>query len=462
MPRVVTMLFAVCLFANVLGAEEQPGTKPGGSPRAVEISFDLADVAGKWRVLRRNDARRPRVFVFLSTTCPISAAYSRELSRLYASRPEGVEWYGVVAEPDVSRAEAADRFTELEIPFPILFDTAGLLAGVLTPERVPEAFVLDGQDRLAYRGAIDNAYEAIGRRRANVEHHWLRDAVAAVARGERPPVARTDAVGCHFPDFAMPRGHGAVTYHRDVAPIIQSRCLACHREGEVAPFALTNFVETKRHARMIVETTRGRIMPPWMPAAGERPRFVDERRLSDRELEILAAWVDGGCAEGDPADGPVPPVFATGWGLGKPDLVVRMAEAFTVPAEGADLLRNFVIPIDIPEDKLVAAVEFRPGNKRVVHHAVLFLDDKKQARKLDAATPGPGYANFGGPGFLPSGALGGWSVGNTPRRLPGGMGRYSNGARTSSRRSTTTRPARKRPTNRRSACISSTARWPNR
>jgi len=95
-----------------------------------------------------------------------------------------------------------------------------------------------------------------------------------------------------------------------------------------------------------------------------------------------------------------------------------------VRADGADILQNFVIPVPTTEDKLVAAIEFHPGNARVVHHAVLFLDDKGVARELDAKTPEPGYENFGGPGFLPSGALGGWSVGNTARRLPGGMGRY--------------------------------------
>ena len=83
-----------------------------------------------------------------------------------------------------------------------------------------------------------------------------------------------------------------------------------------------------------------------------------------------------------------------------------------------------MIPIDLAEDKLVSAIEFHPSNKRVVHHAVLFLDDKGQARKLDAATPEPGYGNFGGPGFLPSGAFGGWSVGNTARHLPNETGRY--------------------------------------
>ncbi len=83
-----------------------------------------------------------------------------------------------------------------------------------------------------------------------------------------------------------------------------------------------------------------------------------------------------------------------------------MQEPFTVPANGPDLLQNFVLPIKIPEDKLVAAVEFHPGNKRVVHHAV-YSSTTKGARKLDASTPEPGYSNFGGPGFLPSGALGG-------------------------------------------------------
>jgi hypothetical protein len=138
---------------------------------------------------------------------------------------------------------------------------------------------------------------------------------------------------------------------------------------------------------MIVEVTQRRLMPPWIPGPGTAHRFVGQRWLGDRELELLAQWVKEGCALGDKADMPPRPKFAEGWQLGVPDLVFRMQEPFTVPANGPDLLQNFVLPIEIPEDKLVAAVEFHPGNKRVVHHAVLFLDDKGQARKLDAATP---------------------------------------------------------------------------
>ena len=161
-----------------------------------------------------------------------------------------------------------------------------------------------------------------------------------------------------------------------------------------------------------------------MPAANEGHPLVGDRRLTQKEIETITTWAEGGCAPGNPADEPALPRFAEGWQLGAPDLVLRMPEAFTVPADSPDILQHFVIPIDIPEDKVVAAVEFRPGAPRVVHHAVLFLDASGTARRLDAATPEPGYGKFAGPGFLPSGALGGWSPGNTPRRLPGGRGRH--------------------------------------
>ena len=216
----------------------------------------------------------------------------------------------------------------------------------------------------------------------------------------------------------------APTYTRDIAPIMFARCATCHRPGQAAPFSLLDYRQTAKRAQQLVEVTHERVMPPWIPQPGAQPKFVGERWLTDRELALLQRWLEAGRPEGDPADLPPAPVFAKGWRFGQPDLVLKLPAPFTVRAEGADILQNFVIPIEIAEDKLVATVEFHPGNARVVHHAVLFLDDKKQGRKLDAATPEPGYENFGGPGFLPSGALGGWSVGNTARALPNDMGRY--------------------------------------
>ncbi len=411
----IFMLIQLCAFC--LSAFGQTIDK-------IQFPFDGQALDGSVYALSVNDKQLNRVFVFLSTTCPIANSYISELNRLQRALPPGVELYGVVSEPHTSRQNASKHFAEFKVEFPILFDASQLLTSLLKPTHVPESFVLSAAGDVVYRGAIDNAYESIGRRRVHAENHYLEDAILAVAANKKPFISETKPVGCVLTQDRIGSTNALVTYAREIAPILQQRCETCHRPGQVAPFSLTNFEEAKSHADMIVEVTQRRIMPPWIPGSETDHRFVGQRWLSDRELLLLSQWVEQGCAFGDEADLPPAATFAEGWQLGTPDLVVKMQEPFTVPADGPDLLQNFVMPIEIPEDKLVAAVEFHPSNKRVVHHAVLFLDDKGQARKLDAATPEPGYGNFGGPGFLPSGALGGWSVGNTARRLPNDMGRY--------------------------------------
>jgi peroxiredoxin len=387
------------------------------------IAFSLLDLTGSTHALDQNDGRRVRAFVFLSTECPIANGSVKTLNDLHAARPKGVDLFGVIVDPSVSRTQAAKHFAEYKAAFPVLFDASGLLAAALKPTHVPQAFVLDRDGRLVYRGAIDNAWEALGRRRPKAEKHYLADAIAAAADGKAVAVPETPAVGCLIETPPTTGDKAKVTYARDIAPVVQARCLNCHRDGQAAPFPLADYDQTAKRAKQIVRVTQDRLMPPWIPGPGH-DKFVGERWLTDRELDLFKAWAETGRAKGDDADLPPAPKFAEGWRLGQPDLIVKMAEPFAVPADGPDLLQNFVLPLDIPEDKLVAAVEFRPGNTRVVHHAVLFLDDTGTARKLDKASPEPGYANFGGPGFLPSGALGGWSVGNTPRPLPDGMGRY--------------------------------------
>lgn len=388
------------------------------------ITFSLLDLGGRSHDLGQNDGNRIRVFVFLAPECPVSNGYAKTLNDLNATFDgEAVDIFGVVSDPSVTRAYAAKHYTEFKAQFPVLFDASGLLLRALKPTHVPEAFVVGRDGTLVYRGAIDNAWEAIGRRRPKAERPYLADTIRAALSDTPAPTAETTPVGCLIESLPQGDAQAQVTYARDIAPIVQARCLNCHREGQVAPFALSTYEQTAKRAGQIVRVTQERIMPPWIPAPGH-DKFVGERWLTDRELDLLKTWAETGRARGDDADLPPAPEFAEGWRLGEPDLIVKMAEPFHVPADGPDLLQNFVLPIDIPEDKLVAAVEFHPGNKRVAHHAVLFLDQSGMARRLDRATPEPGYANFGGPGFLPSGALGGWSVGNTPRPLPNGMGRY--------------------------------------
>ncbi len=210
-----------------------------------------------------------------------------------------------------------------------------------------------------------------------------------------------------------------VTYNKDVAPILWKHCAECHRPGEVAPFSLLTYKDAAKRAAFIHEVTAKRDMPPWKPEPGEF-ELHDARRLSDAELAVFAQWAKTGAKEGDPRDLPPAPRFPgrDEWRLGKPDLVLTMAEPFTVPASGPDIYRCFVIPTGVTETRQVAAVEFRAGNPRVVHHALFFLDRSGQGRARDKADPGPGYASFGGiGGIIPSGDLGAWTPGMTPRYL---------------------------------------------
>jgi len=212
----------------------------------------------------------------------------------------------------------------------------------------------------------------------------------------------------------------ALSFNKHIAPILFGNCVSCHRPGEVAPFSLISYADVKKKLKLVVRTTQEKIMPPWKaePGHGE---FAGARVLSSEQISTIKKWADAGALEGNPSDLPTAPKFTSDWHLGTPDLVIEMAEAYTVPTEGKDIYRCFVIPINNTEDKYVSAIEYRPGNRAVVHHALLFLDTAGNARKRDAADPKPGYSSGGGPGFVPSGGLGGWAPGLFPQPYPEGV-----------------------------------------
>jgi hypothetical protein len=139
-----------------------------------------------------------------------------------------------------------------------------------------------------------------------------------------------------------------VTFNRQIAPIVFQHCAPCHRSGEAGPFSLLSYADVRKRARQIARATADRYMPPWLPEPGYG-EFVGGRRLSDEEVDLLQRWVREGAPEGPPAEAPGPPRFTEGWQLGAPDLVVEMRETYTVPAEGGDVFRNFVLPVPVKE-----------------------------------------------------------------------------------------------------------------
>jgi hypothetical protein len=165
--------------------------------------------------------------------------------------------------------------------------------------------------------------------------------------------------------FAAPGS--AVTFNKDVLPILQKHCQNCHRPGEVAPMSLITYRDVRPWAKAMRDAVLKKTMPPWFadPAYGH---FRNERRLTTEEINVLVAWADGGAVEGDPKDRPAPLRFASGWSIGEPDIVIGMPKDIAVAAQGQMDQANVLVRVKFPKDLWVKAAEVRPGNPKVVHH----------------------------------------------------------------------------------------------
>ncbi|HVG53218.1 MAG TPA: tetratricopeptide repeat protein [Vicinamibacterales bacterium] len=221
----------------------------------------------------------------------------------------------------------------------------------------------------------------------------------------------------------------AITFNRDIAPILFDNCASCHRPIDNAPkpvatagspddpicvagapFSVLDYDAVRRHARAISSAVQRRAMPPWLPEPGHGA-FAGERRLSDDQIALIAKWVDSGSPEGNPADRPAPPTFSSGWQLGTPDLVLTLPEPYVLQPGSRDVFRNFVIPVPINTPRYVRAVEFRADRPQVLHHADLATDLGRVSRALDRAEPGPGFATMDGAQVQ---NVYGWSPGKVP------------------------------------------------
>ena len=164
------------------------------------------------------------------------------------------------------------------------------------------------------------------------------------------------------------------TFHKDVEPILQSRCQACHRPGEAAPMALLNYQQARPWAKAIRAAVLSGKMPPWQ-ADPHFGKFSNDLSLTSAEKQTLTAWVDGGALEGDPAEAPAPRTFPVGWRIPKPDVVFETPDEFQVPAQGAIDYQYISVPTHFTEDKWVEIAEVRPSNRSVVHHAIVMVDE---------------------------------------------------------------------------------------
>lgn len=366
---IVLATFAVTLgcFVTTIAASDEPPKLVLG--RKIE-SFQLTDFRGAKHSLADWSRKDVLVVAFLGTECPLAKLYGArlgELSREFATR--SVSFVGIDANEQDTLAEMAHYARGAKFEFPFLKDPANVVANQFEAVRTPEVFVLDKRRVIRYHGRIDDQF-GIGYSRLTPQRRDLAIAIDELLAGKSVSTPLTKSLGCHIGRVNRQTPHGDVTYAKQVAPILQKHCVACHRAGEVAPFSLTSYADAANWSATIREVVQQGRMPPWH-AAGKPGTFVNDRRMSDVDRQLLFDWIDHGLPEGNPKDLPEQRTFTNGWQMRQPDLVLRMPKPYNVPATGAVEYQYFQLTETFTEDKWVVASEARPGNRAVVHHLIL-------------------------------------------------------------------------------------------
>lgn len=314
--------------------------------------------------------------VFVTTSCPVAQRYLPRLRDLHETfRKQGVQILAIYCGSGIDVWSMAQHAHDEDLPFPALLDVQQRLACKLGVGRTPEVVLLDSKLKTVYQGAIDNQFSVRGQI-AEPTRHYLRDAIERVLAGKPVDLQHMPVSGCPIETAPPPKVSDSVTYYRDIAPIVQARCQACHREGGPGPFELKTYEDAYDNSEKIREVILDRRMPPWHgvinPKFGE---LINDKRLSDDELRTFVGWINEGAPEGNRADAPKPvrwPDVNT-WSIDKPDYVYQMPQPFRVPKNGVLDYQFFRVKLNLSEDHWIRAVEVRPGNTEVVHHIALHL-----------------------------------------------------------------------------------------
>jgi mono/diheme cytochrome c family protein len=162
------------------------------------------------------------------------------------------------------------------------------------------------------------------------------------------------------------------TFYRDILPILRDHCQSCHRPGEIAPMPLVTYEQTRPWAPVLAKAVESKMMPPWFadPRVG---RFSNDPSLTEQQIATLLAWVKTGAPAGNPHDAPPPRLWAEGWNIAKPDVVLRMHAPVNIPADGDVEYTYEIVPTHFSEDKWVQMAEVHPSSPQYVHHAVAYI-----------------------------------------------------------------------------------------
>ncbi len=369
--RKTNVLLAAALMlacaASLLSADE------AASPVGNKVkNFQLQDFQGKPYELADFADKPAVVIAYLGTECPLAKLYAPRLVELAARFAEsGVAFVAINANQQDSLSELAAYYKTHGFSFPLLKDVGNVVADQMGAIRTPEVFLLDQDRVIRYWGRIDDKY-VVGRQRDAATRHDLAVAIEELLAGKPVSVAQTEAPGCFIGRVYEPAEDAEVTYVKDVAEILNNRCVECHREGEIAPFSLTRYDQVVGWAETIAEVVRDERMPPWY-ADPKHGKWRNDCRMSDDEKQAIYDWVAAGAPEGE-GKLPEPKHYATGWRLPRVDKEVFMSDhAIDVPAEGVVDYKYFAVDPGFTEDVWLQGAQCKAGNRSIVHHIIVFI-----------------------------------------------------------------------------------------
>lgn len=387
------------------------------------------------------DPVRGAVLVFVSPGCPLGEKYLPRVQEMAdALSKRGVPFLAVASGAGEKPDELAAWAKERGLTIPLLHDEGNVVADALMVERSNDCLLVDARAVVRYRGAIDDqhGYDASLPEPRNT---YLADAIETLLAGDAAAIdpKGTPVSGCRLTKVEPKRSKladldrvrpasseiaswldeheptppldGPVTWTGGVAAIVQAKCQACHRPGQVGGFSLLEYDDAARMSAMMAEVVENRRMPPWH-ADPRHGHFANDRRLSPVERATILAWAAAGAPRGD---GEEPPArtFPEGWTIGEPDVVFEIPAPQTIPAQGTMPYVYVTVPTNFTEDTWIQAAEARPGDAGVVHHIIVFVDSpgERRGRGIDGMGHLCGYAPGDMPSIFPPG---------TAKRIPAG------------------------------------------
>ncbi len=368
-------------------------------------NFKLLDQNGKMHELYYLSDMKAVVLLVQGNGCPIArnALHTyKDLRTKY--QDQGVEFLMINSNLQDTRTSIAKEAKEFDIDFPILVDETQLIGESLGIERTADAYVVDPKTwKVVYRGSLDDrlGYET---QKFEASENYVADALDSILESKPLKVTAVEAKGCivNLPEKDRLDAHKLISYADDIAPMLIDKCVGCHHDGGIGPFAMNEYNMIKGFAPMIREVVRTKRMPPWHadPHVG---KFSNDRSLSDAQKQTLVHWIEAGAPRGKGED-PLAKYHAEWpeWALGNPDVIIDIPPT-EVPATGVVDYQYVTVRNPLDHDVWVGAVEIIPGDSKALHHVITTIG--KVAPKARN-------------GFFPVGGLGGYVPGNRGEGFP--------------------------------------------